>query len=209
MRLWRPTGVNELRLVYESGMRAFPARLIDQPIFYPVLNREYASQIALDWNARRSGAGYVLSFDIDDDYASQFEKKIVGGSVNEELWIPAELLPDFNAHICGDIELDSAFFSADFEGYKTPTPSFGGLHEAFHSGTPRSQFSALCSPELQKRLPEVAKTYNTAIFLTYPYWCALQNYEVPERISDVLAELSKVWQYSFSISLCGKGILEV
>lgn len=130
MRLWRPTGMNELRLIYETGMRSFPARLVDQPIFYPVTNQEYASQIALEWNAHRSGAGYVLSFEIPDAYAEQFERKVVGGTVHEELWIPAELLADLNAHIDGTIELSAAFFSADFEGYQTPMPSFGGLHEA-------------------------------------------------------------------------------
>jgi hypothetical protein len=67
MKLWRPTGIDELRLIYESGMRSFPARLIDQPIFYPVTNLEYANQIAQDWNAKRSGCGYVLSFEIERD----------------------------------------------------------------------------------------------------------------------------------------------
>ena len=33
-----------------SGMRAFPPRLPDQPIFYPVLTEDYAIKIARDWN---------------------------------------------------------------------------------------------------------------------------------------------------------------
>jgi len=32
-------------------------RLTGQPIFYPVLNEEYAAKIARDWNVRQSGAG--------------------------------------------------------------------------------------------------------------------------------------------------------
>ena len=36
--LWRPTGPQELALVESSGWRAWPPRLADQPIFYPVLN---------------------------------------------------------------------------------------------------------------------------------------------------------------------------
>ena len=188
-------------------MRSFPARLVDQPIFYPVMNKEYASKIAIDWNARRSGSGYVLSFEIADSYADQFERKIVGASVHEELWIPAELLPDFNTHLHENIELYSAFFSDNFEGYLTPIPSFGGLHEAFHSGSATSQFIALCSAELQNRLDEVIKAYNTTIFLSYPYWCAIQI-NGSEKHKAVLEELDKLWQQSFSIPLCRTGRLE-
>src|SRR5690349_12241959 len=46
--LWRPTGPAELKLVEESGWRAWPPRLPEQPIFYPVLNEDYAIRIARD-----------------------------------------------------------------------------------------------------------------------------------------------------------------
>lgn len=36
--LWRPVGPKELELIQQSGMRAFPPRLPEQPIFYPVLS---------------------------------------------------------------------------------------------------------------------------------------------------------------------------
>jgi hypothetical protein len=38
--LWRPTGPEELDLVRQSGWRAWPPRLPEQPIFYPVLNED-------------------------------------------------------------------------------------------------------------------------------------------------------------------------
>jgi ADP-ribosylglycohydrolase len=38
--LYRPTGPRELALIEASGYRAFPPRLPEQPIFYPVLNEE-------------------------------------------------------------------------------------------------------------------------------------------------------------------------
>src|SRR5437764_665743 len=60
--LWRPTGQAELDLVVASGWRAWPPRLPDQPIFYPVLNEQYATKIARDWNAAREGVGYVTRF---------------------------------------------------------------------------------------------------------------------------------------------------
>ena len=56
-QLWRPVGKIELDLIEASNWTAFPARLPEQPIFYPVLNREYAQKIARDWNFKREGAG--------------------------------------------------------------------------------------------------------------------------------------------------------
>jgi hypothetical protein len=41
--LWRPTKQEEIDLVAASEWRAWPPRLPGQPIFYPVLNRWYAT----------------------------------------------------------------------------------------------------------------------------------------------------------------------
>lgn len=60
--LWRPTGPEEIELVRASGSRRCPPRLPDQPIFYPVLNEDYARRIARDWNVKASGVGYVTRF---------------------------------------------------------------------------------------------------------------------------------------------------
>ncbi len=64
-----------------------------QPIFYPVLELEYARQIASDWNAKSgASAGYVTQFKVEDLYIDQFEKHTVGDSQHQEFWIPAEEL---------------------------------------------------------------------------------------------------------------------
>jgi hypothetical protein len=55
--LWRPAGPQELALVRASGWREWPPRLPEQPIFYPVLNEDYATRIARDWNVPHSGSG--------------------------------------------------------------------------------------------------------------------------------------------------------
>ncbi len=57
VELFRPVGPKEPAGVRESGYRAFPPRLHHQPIFYPVMNEEYARKIARDWNATRKKAG--------------------------------------------------------------------------------------------------------------------------------------------------------
>jgi hypothetical protein len=109
--LFRPIGEDELGLIAESGYRAFPPRLPGQPIFYPVLNEEYATQIARDWNAKnsQSNAGYVTRFAVKAEYLSQFTVQKVGGTLHLEYWIPAEKLADLNKNIVGLIEVVAEF----------------------------------------------------------------------------------------------------
>lgn len=109
--LFRPTGVHELELIYRSGMKAFPPRLPEQPIFYPVTNREYAQQIARDWNAKSSPdhIGFVLRFNVEAEYAVQFPIQKVGGKDHLELWVPAEELEEFNRHIIGIISITDVY----------------------------------------------------------------------------------------------------
>jgi hypothetical protein len=109
--LYRPVGEKELALVRESGWREFPPRLPEQPIFYPVLEEEYAAQIARDWNTRDGGAGYVVRFDLESDYLAQFRVQTVGSRIHRELWIPAEQLAEFNRHIVGEISVVKEFRS--------------------------------------------------------------------------------------------------
>ena len=103
--LYRPVGSAELALIGESGWSAFPPRLPEQPIFYPVLEEEYAIQIARDWNMRDGGTGYVLRFQVQAEYIAQFPVQIAGSRIHREYWIPAEELAEFNRHIVGQIEI--------------------------------------------------------------------------------------------------------
>jgi hypothetical protein len=112
MYLYRPVGLFEYRLIVESGFSRFPPRLYWQPIFYPVLTQQYAEKIAHDWNTKDVGGGYigyVLRFDMPEDYISKFEVKVVGDSFCQELWVPAAQLDEFNAHIQGKIEVVNVF----------------------------------------------------------------------------------------------------
>src|SRR5882724_8838423 len=111
MVLYRPVGEAELKLIAETEYREFPPRLPGQPIFYPVLNEEYAIQIARDWNATNSQSpvGYVTRFAVKSDYLSKFDVQKVGGANHLEYWIPAEQLAEFNANIIGLIEVIAKF----------------------------------------------------------------------------------------------------
>ena len=107
--LWRPVGPSELRLIVEASYRAFPPRLPEQPIFYPVLNEGYAIQIARDWNVKSDGVGYVTRFEIRRDFLDRYPVQQAGGREHLEYWIPAEDLADFNDAIVGQIAVVAEF----------------------------------------------------------------------------------------------------
>ncbi len=107
--LYRPVGPKELESIRAAGWTRFPPRLPGQPIFYPVLNEAYATQIARDWNVRDSGAGFVTRFQVRADYIRQFPIQTVGASIHQEYWIPAERLDEFNRNIVGPIDVIAEF----------------------------------------------------------------------------------------------------
>ncbi|MEL7484790.1 MAG: hypothetical protein AAFN41_10595 [Planctomycetota bacterium] len=107
--LYRPTGPKELELVAESGYTAWPPRLPEQPIFYPVTNEAYAIQIARDWNVKESGSGYVTRFRVKRAFMEQFPVETVGGSQHTEWWVPAARLDELNDNIVGKIEVIHRF----------------------------------------------------------------------------------------------------
>lgn len=109
LTLWRPVGPKELELIQLSGMRAFPPRLPDQPIFYPVLSEDYAIKIARDWNVPASGAGFVTRFEIRRSFIANYDVQEAGGRSHLEYWIPSQDLEAFNAAIVGLIEIVRSF----------------------------------------------------------------------------------------------------
>ncbi|MGB7339582.1 MAG: hypothetical protein WBC91_11880 [Phototrophicaceae bacterium] len=117
--LYRPVGLYELKLIQDSAYTAFPPRLPEQPIFYPVLNFEYAEQIAKKWNTKDEKSGYmgvVTRFELPTEYISQFREEVVGSAIHRELWIPAGELDTFNQQIIGKIEVIAAYYGDHFEG---------------------------------------------------------------------------------------------
>ena len=107
--LWRPTGPEELKLVEETNWSAWPPRLPEQPIFYPVTTEDYAVKIARDWNVPASGSGFVTRFEVRKDYLDRYDVQLAGGKDHAEYWIPAEELDEFNAAIVGKIEVVRSF----------------------------------------------------------------------------------------------------
>jgi tetratricopeptide (TPR) repeat protein len=192
MILYRPVGLQELELIYDSGMKAFPARLPQQPIFYPVLDLEYARQTASDWNAKSGQfAGYVTQFKVEDEYIERFEKHNVGGSQQREFWIPAEELDEFNRHIVGHIKVVEAYFSEDFEGFVPDKFGLEGKNAA-------AQFTLLTNSFIYKRMEFLLeiKRNHKAIYLNYPYW-QKNDFKNPGLQERVLQAIREAWLTSF------------
>jgi hypothetical protein len=107
--LWRPVGPLELELIRKADMRAFPPRLPDQPIFYPVLSEDYAVKIARDWNVPASGSGFVTRFEVQRSFLDNYSVHQAGGAAHLEYWIPAEDMHAFNEAIVGEIRIVTEF----------------------------------------------------------------------------------------------------
>lgn len=107
--LYRPTGEAELALVKASGMRRWPPRLPEQPIFYAVTNQEYAEQIARQWNATQGKIGFVTCFSVHKSFMDRYEIHQVGAAVHTEWWIPAEDVEAMNDNIIGLVEITGEY----------------------------------------------------------------------------------------------------
>lgn len=116
--LYRPVGEKEMLLIIENGYQKFPPRLEWQPIFYPVLNEEYASEIAEKWNTRDEAGnylGFVTRFEVQEAEINKYEVQNVGAGNHNELWVPSEELETFNQAIVGNIEVIKVFVGNDFK----------------------------------------------------------------------------------------------
>ena len=112
-----------MALIEAGGWSAFPPRLPEQPIFYPVMNEAYAIQIARDWNAGDSFSGhigFVTRFEITEQAAARYPVQVAGGRSHGELWIPGEELADFNRHILGRIVVVESYPGPKYLGAIDP-----------------------------------------------------------------------------------------
>jgi hypothetical protein len=189
--LFRPVGLHELGLIWDWGMREFPPRLPGQPIFYPVLNIEYARQIARDWNTKDKNSafsGFVTSFEIDSEFLSKYDTHTVGAKSHTEYWIPAAELPKFNKAVQNFISVREGFFGESSTGQvptdlmlkgKDATRQFVGLFKLWDY----SSFDVSC---------EVSANRKT-IFLNCLFGRSMisANWELVPRSASQLSAISK------------------
>jgi hypothetical protein len=195
--LFRPVGLAELGLIFDSRMKEFPPRLPEQPIFYPVMNQGYASEIASKWNAQSAPdfAGYVTTFNLTRNYAAQFPVRTVGNSTHEELWVPAEKLDEFNSQIVGCIQTIEAYFDAKFAGF---IPDNFGLRDK----NATEQFVCLATSLDYSGMDFICEisANSKAVFINYPFW-AYRDFDAQGISKDkkqrVLDMIVKVWEPRF------------
>lgn len=185
LTLYRPVGLKEAELILDSGCAGFPPRLPDQPIFYPVLNAEYARQIARDWNTPDTGSGYagfVTAFEVDAEYVARFETRAVGARMHQELWVPAEQLAEFNTRLVGPVRFIEAHYGPDYRGPETPLGPLPAQPEAL----------ARLGPELA----HAVRALRATVLFNFAWWGRTPAQELglsEERKSEVLAAVRAAW----------------
>jgi hypothetical protein len=195
--LFRPVGLHELALIWDKGMRGFPARLPHQPIFYPVANEEYARQIAKEWNTvdEKSGfAGFVTIFELDGNYLSNFEPHTVGSSKHVEYWIPAESLSSFNDALRGLISLQNGFFGAAFVGHVLDAFSLKGKDAiaqfvALHKSWKYSTFDVALEISANRK----------SVFLNWLFWSChdFSKWGINQEQREILlGHLKRCWEFN-------------
>jgi hypothetical protein len=188
--------------LYDLGMRDFPPRLPDQPIFYPVLNPGYAREIAEGWNTKSDTfAGYVTRFSIDDEYVARFERRVVGAARHEELWVPAEELDEFNRHLVGHVEIISAYFGTGFLG--TPPARYAPAGTT----TADQMFRALLATASYNPADLMAAVYpnHKCVFCNYAYWKqrapTLADFRSPDAARAFIAHLALRFHSHFALPM--------
>jgi hypothetical protein len=202
MILYRPIGHRELEALYDLGMRAFPPRLPDQPIFYPVLNAGYAREIAEGWNTKSDTfAGYITRFSVENEYVARFERHVVGAARHEELWLPAEGLEEFNGHLVGHIEVIAAYFGDGFVGTLPARYAPAGTTNA------DQMLRALLATAKYNAADLMAAVYpnHKCVFCNYAYWkqraATLAEFRSPEDAQAFVAHVARRFHSHFALPL--------
>jgi hypothetical protein len=195
--LYRPVGLHELALIWDSGMREFPPRLPQQPIFYPVTNAEYARQIARDWNTRdeKSGfAGFVTEFAVDNGYIAKFNPHVVGASQHQEYWIPSEELGAFNKAVSVRIRVLEGFFGPGFIGSVPDAYALKGKNAINQISTlaktwDYSAFDVACEISANRK----------SMYLNCLFWAQCDFTESgvsQQQRDDFISNLKKLWDFN-------------
>ncbi|WP_019908696.1 hypothetical protein [Paenibacillus sp. HW567] len=196
--LYRPVGLAEMKLMLDLKLCGFPPRLPEQPIFYPVLNKPYADQIAREWNTKDAFSGYVgfvTEFAVSSPYIDHFAEQVVGASHHKELWIPAEEMDEFNHHLVGPIRVVDVYYGTGYVGLIPEAPVFEGLDslEQFLIWKNILEFNAM---DFHAEIKE----HWQHIFVNYAYWCgadfSLAGLTEAEK-NGVLLTMKEYWKEHF------------
>ena len=114
----------------------------------------------------------------------------VGGSVHQELWVPAERLAEFNDKIQDTIRITDAFFSDSYTGF---IPSQFGLARR----TATEQLVCMAATFDYSGMDFICETAanHKAIYLNFPFWLSRDfsshgvSLSQRDRVLDAMREL--------------------
>ena len=188
MKLFRPVGIKELEKILLLNAKAFPPRLAWQPIFYPVLNEQYAVQIAYEWNTpdEFSGfCGFVVSFDVNDVFIKKYAVQNVGDIIHNELWIPSEELAEMNENIENHILLTKVFYGEKYTGIIENTKDFIGLNAT------EQIFKIKNNYKNDQDLKIILQNESVLVQINFSFWRNnLQEIEITDKILALWHEIS-------------------
>jgi len=133
----------------------------------------------------------VLRLEVADDYTGTFDIHVVGSSVHQELWIPADALEEFNRHIVGFIAVEEAFFGNDFKG---EIPKQFGL--AGKDAIAQIRALSVTLPYSSVDFAIEVSANSRAVFLNFPFWKAAGASRLgiePDELQNCLSTLTRVW----------------
>jgi len=196
-QLFRPLGLQEMSLLWDSEFREFPPRLVHQPFFYPVVTADYARHIAAHWNVNDEASGFVgfvTRFAVADDYLAAFERHVVGARNHVEYWIPSEQLPSFNHALTDPISVDDAFFGPKFVGH---VPHMYGLK----GKDAIQQFVILAGTWDYSRMDFVCEVSanRKAVYLNSWFWAQhdFTDFGIgQDQKHKVMGRLQKAWEFN-------------
>ncbi|WP_195724388.1 hypothetical protein [Paenibacillus monticola] len=196
--LYRPVGLLEMNLILDRDLKGFPPRLPEQPIFYPVLNKPYADQIAREWNTKDKFSGYVgfvTEFKIESPFIDKYDEQMVGSKKHNELWVPAEELEELNHNIVGRIQLVDLFYGDEYKGLSTDGTIFEdkNLIEQF------IVWKGILDHNAMDFYCEI-KEHWKFIFINYPFWNSIdcKAYGITDEMkSEILSTMKEYWEDHF------------
>jgi hypothetical protein len=104
--LYRPIGPKERNLLEASGWTRYPEGLFEQLVFYPGSHLESAVQSARTWYVLAYGSGFITKVELPESFIDSI---FASNEKQDELWVQANSLEEFNQQIVGEIEVLRSF----------------------------------------------------------------------------------------------------
>jgi hypothetical protein len=128
------------------------------------------------------------------EYVQRFEPKVVGAAQHQELWVPAEKLPEFNANLVSRIRVSRVFYGAAYQG---PAP----LPLMVRARHPAEQLKVLTAVLASSRFDfscEVSANWKL-ILANFAFWAATPAERLgvtSQELSRTLGAIGQVWRHT-------------